>query len=250
MTYISDKDFYLEVSKGNIAKHSRVNKMGHNPDVDTTTDPEDMWDVGGLWVPPTTARIHNIASSSANDASAGTGARTITIQGLDGSYNFATETVTLNGISNVATVNSYTIIDFMFVVTAGSTGTAEGVITATAQVDGTITAQINPGDNQTHMAVFQIRNGYKGYINSISAAMQQNTAGSSSMVYLMTKNFGEVWRVRRVMFLNNSGNSHQKVSIVPPLEIPAKCLIKLQIFEVTNSGTAVEGGFDLTLVQD
>lgn len=250
MAYLHESDFYLEVSKGNINKHSRVNKAGHNPDVDTTTDPEDMWDAGGLWVPPTTARIHNIVSANVNDTSAGTGARTITIQGLDGSYNFATETVSLNGIVPVATVNSYTIIDFMFVVTAGSLGTAQGVITATANTDLTITAQINVGDNQTHMAIFQIRNGYKGYLNRVSSAMQQNTAGSSCVMHLMTKNFGEVWRVRRIVYLNNSGNSHQTVPITPPLELPTKCLIKLQIFEVTNSGTSVEGSFDLTLIQD
>lgn len=250
MAYLHQTDFYLEVSKGNIAKHSRVNKMGHNEDVDTTTDPEDMWDLGGLWVPPTTARVHSIVSTSLLDTGDGTGARTITIQGLDGSYNYTTETVTLNGTVPVNTANSYTIIDFMFVVTAGSLETAQGTITALAAVDLTISAQINVGNNQTHMAVYQIRDGYKGYINSISSAMHQNTAGSSTTVYFMTKNFGEVWRVRRVILLNNSGNSQQKVEIVPPLEVPAKCLIKLQIFEVTNSSTAVEGGFDLTLIQD
>lgn len=250
MAYLTQRDFYLEVSRGNIAKASRVNKAGHNSDIDTTTDPEDIWDAGGIWVPPTTSRVHNIVSSSSLDTGAGTGARTVTIQGLDGSYNFATETVTLNGTTPVATVNSYTIIDFMFVVTAGSLETAQGVITATAQVDSTVTAQINVGDNQTHMAIFQIRDSHKGYLNRVSVAMQQNTAGSSCIVHVLTKNFGEVWRVRRVIFLNNSGNSSQNLEINPPIQIPGKCTIKLQAFEVTNSGTSIEGEFDLTLVQD
>lgn len=43
MTYISNKDFFLEVSKGNISKHSRVNKSGINLDIDTATGDSKEW---------------------------------------------------------------------------------------------------------------------------------------------------------------------------------------------------------------
>lgn len=250
MTYISNKDFFLEVSKGNISKHSRVNKSGINLDIDTATDPEDIISQGGTFTPPTTARIHNIASTDVNDASAGTGARTITIQGLDGSYNYASETVILNGTSNVATVNSYVIIDYMAVLTFGSTGNNIGVITATAQTDATVTTEMPIGYNQNQMAVFQIRNGYKAYLNSYYSSMNQSTASSTAVVHLMTKTDTGAWLVRRVMFLNNAGNNSISQKIKPPLELQAKTLIKLRIFEVSNNNTMVSGGFDLTLVQD
>lgn len=250
MTYISNRDYYLEVSRGNIAGHERKNKAGHNNDVDTLTDPEDMWDAGGTWVAPTAARVHSIVSTSILDTSAGTGARTVTIQGLNGSYVYTTETVSLNGTVPGNTVNSYVIIDYMFVATAGSLATAQGVITATAAVDLTVTAQINVGDNQTHMAIYQIPASTKGYLNRVAFGMTQATAGSNCECHLMTKTDGGVWLVRRVVFLNNSGNSQQTIEIRPPLEVQAKTSIKLRIFSVSASNTQVEGGFDLTLIAD
>lgn len=251
MTYIPNpKDTYLEISKGNIAKHSRVNKNGLNPSIDTGTAPEDIWYNGGIWVPPTTARLHNVVSSSVNDTAAGTGMRTVTIQGLDGSYNFTTETVTLNGTTPVATVNSYIIIDYAAGLTAGSGGTNAGTITLTAQTDATISTTIPAGFGQNQFAIYQIRAGHKGYLNQFYASMNQNTAGSTCIVYLMTKTNTGPWLVRRTIHLNNAGNNYEVLEIKPPLQLQEKQLVKLQVFSVSNNGTSVAGGFDLTLVQD
>jgi hypothetical protein len=250
MSYLQNKDFNLEVSKGNVPKHSRINKSGYNIDIDTGTLPEDLWEGGGLWVAPTTSRIHNITSSSANDTSAGTGARTIVVQGLNATYDQVSETIIMNGSSNVATVNSYTIIFYMYVVTAGSLNTAAGIISATAQTDATITAYIGTGDNQTNMAIYQIPNGYKGYLHNWDAAMQQATASSSAICQLIVKPFGSVNRVRRLHYLNNSGNSHEVDQFIPPLQLSAKDLIFIRCSNVSNNNTAIQGGFNITLVQD
>jgi hypothetical protein len=67
MSNFGMRDFMLEVAKGNVPGHSHINKFGRNSDIDTATDPEDIWGAGGLWVPPTASRTHDIASSSAND---------------------------------------------------------------------------------------------------------------------------------------------------------------------------------------
>lgn len=251
MTFIPNpKDFYIEVSKGKISKHSRVNKHGINSDVDTSTAPEDVWSNGGIWVPPTTARIHDVVSSSANDTSAGTGMRTLTIQGLDGSYNFASETITLNGTTPVSTINSYVIIDYAAGMTVGSGGVNAGTITITAQTDATVTTTIPIGFCQNQMAIFQIRDNHKGYVNSFYATMNQTIANSTCIVHLMTKTLTGPWLVRRTLHVNNTGNSAVKLDVIPPLELQEKQTIKIQVFSVSNSGTEVSGGFDLTLVQD
>lgn len=136
-----------------------LHKFGRNPVVtgDTT---EDVWDGGGLWVPPTEARVHNLVSSSANDAAAGTGARTIKIYGLDANYDRQEETITLNGVTPVATTNSYTRIFRMVCQTWGSGQANAGNITATAVTDATVTAQVSTGNNQTLMAIYTVPNGY------------------------------------------------------------------------------------------
>ncbi len=62
------KDVFLEIAKGNIPGHSAFLKFGENPDIDTASGFEDIWDAGGSYVPPTQARLHNIASTLAADA--------------------------------------------------------------------------------------------------------------------------------------------------------------------------------------
>ena len=146
----------LEIARGNVAGITIEHKFGRNPDIDTGTDPEDIWDAGGIWVAPTTARTHQITSSDVNDTSAGAGARTIRIFGLDSSFALQQEDLTLNGTSNVGTASTYAMIYRKLILTAGATGSNEGIITATADTDGTVTAQINIGNNQKGMAIYQI----------------------------------------------------------------------------------------------
>ena len=110
---------------------STVQKFGRNSEIDTNTDPEDVWMQGGVFVPPTQARVHDIAGG-VNDDAGGTGALTVTVSGLDGDGLEVSETVTMDGTTNVATSNSYTHINRMVVTSAGSNGTNVAAITATA----------------------------------------------------------------------------------------------------------------------
>ena len=96
---LSVDDIYLAISRQEITNYVAGNKAGRNQDVDIGS--EDIICQGGDYTPPTTARIHNIASSSANDTSAGTGARTVSINGILADYSEANETITMNGTSNV-----------------------------------------------------------------------------------------------------------------------------------------------------
>ena len=67
MSYLKGAPYELEVPRGNVPGVTSVNKFGRSTDVDTGY--RDVWDVVGTktWVAPTTARVHNIKSSSASD---------------------------------------------------------------------------------------------------------------------------------------------------------------------------------------
>lgn len=97
----------------------------------------------------------SIKSSSANDASAGTGARTVTIYYVDSTgATSTTETVTLNGTTAVNLVNTnHCFIEKMVVATVGTGGTNAGAITlfTGAAGAGTAVAIINTGDGQTYL---------------------------------------------------------------------------------------------------
>lgn len=100
-----------------------------NTDIDSTTTPETLWDVGGTINWTTAAGATTLVSASANDAAAGTGARTVLVTGLDANRDIISETVTLNGVTPVNLTNNFFRVNSMTVVTAGSTGYNEGALT-------------------------------------------------------------------------------------------------------------------------
>lgn len=118
-----------------------------NPVIDAGT--ETVWPNGGLWLPPTQARIHSIASGDANDTAAGTGARTVWVTGYTAAGASASEVVTLDGIAAVNTAAAYTHITDIVVLTAGSNGVNAGLLTATAATDSTVTCAVAIGHNRS-----------------------------------------------------------------------------------------------------
>ena len=247
------RDFFLDVSRGVIVGAKTVNKFGRNPDVDTGTVPEDIWDGAGatpVWVPPTQARIHDIASTSANDAAAGTGARTVRVNGLTSwDKPEVSEDVTLNGTSNVATTNAYVIIHRMKCLTFGSGETNAGNITATAQSDGSVTAQITAGFGQTLMAIYGIPSVQELYIcqwymdmNAVAAA--SNGAGMSLLVNERADQSDSGFLVKHFLGLYASGSSHIGHSFIPPFKVAGPAIVKAQANTVTANNTDLSAGFD------
>lgn len=108
------------ISLGSITGWKTVHKYGHNDDVGATI--EDVWNVGGVYSYLTAATIMEVVSTSANDTSAGSGCRSVVVEGLDANFAEQTEIVALNGITAVPTVNSYIRINRMYSLTTGTYG--------------------------------------------------------------------------------------------------------------------------------
>lgn len=114
---------------------SLVKIYGVNPAPTTTFEP--VWAPSVTYTPKVAAISSPIcASSSANDTAAGTGARTISVTGLNTSFARFTETVTLNGQTVVAmTTANILFIDKITVATAGS-GLVNAGIVSCGDTDG------------------------------------------------------------------------------------------------------------------
>lgn len=127
----------------------------------------------------------SIASASANDTAAGTGARTVRITYLNstGSGPY-TETVTLNGTSYVNTVaTNICFIEQIDVITAGSGGVNAGILTlkaATAGGGATI-GTISAGNNQTFWAHHYVPTGKEANITGVSVSHNGTTVGSGGV---------------------------------------------------------------------
>lgn len=255
-------DFALEVTRGRISGITALNKFGRAPDgVQTTAT--DIWDrtdatpTQQIWVAPTTARQHNIVSSSTSDDGdpVGAGARTLRIYGLT-SWSSAevSEDITLNGTSNVATVNGYVIIHRMQVLTKGATNVNVGTITATAVTDGTVTAAIRPGIGQTEMAIYGIPSTQSAYMTNFTATL--NATGVTAVLVdikllvnpepsAQLTNF----LVKRTVGLQSSGTSRSQHVFEPYLKITGPAIIKLQgVASAADSDCTA--GFDLYLVNN
>ena len=242
-------NYFFDIAKGNIAGHSILDKFGRNADIDSGA-PEDVWDGGGDWVAPTAARIHNIVSTSALDAVANSGARTVRVYGLDAAWNHQEETVNMAGVAGVLTVNTYTMIYRMKTLTGGTDAGNVGVISAIAQVDGTTTAQISAGQNQTLMAVYMVPAGKTGYITSMGAAL--NRAGSANAdVELWAKPFGGVWTIKHITGVDKQGtNAFHHIFTLPMRDdFVEKTLIKIRAGATANN-TDISAHFDMILVDN
>jgi hypothetical protein len=158
--------FELQVARGQIQAHSVVTVSGYNSDVDTAW--EMITPVGNLSYPAAALQM-TVSSADADDTSAGTGARTVLITGLDANYAVISETVTMNGQTAVTTTNSFLRINSMLVTTAGTSLANEGIIyigsgTVTSGVPATIYNVIAAGFNNATSSQYTIPAGYTGYL--------------------------------------------------------------------------------------
>lgn len=125
------------------------------------------------YIADTVAAQRSIVSSSANDASAGTGARTVKITYYDNTVNGPfTETVTMNGTTPVNTVNTnIRFIEKIEVMTVGSTGANAGTISLKQNVagGGSTLGSIAISDNQTYWAHHYVAAGKVAHVYAVRA---------------------------------------------------------------------------------
>jgi hypothetical protein len=242
---------------------STVNKFGRNIEVDSGVV-ADIWDGGHtvasggvslIWVAPTIARTHTIASTDAGDTSDGAGARTMRISGLiDWDIPEVSEDVTLNTGSPPVTARSYVIIHRMQVLTMGATSVNIGTITATATGDGTVTAQLRPGEGQTQMAIYGIPSVQTAYMGRIYANVNRSVVASSAVDISLRVNPEPDaqltnYLAKHTFGLQTDGTSAFTILYYVPKVIPGPAIIKIQATSGAND-MDISAGFDLLLVNN
>lgn len=241
MSFINNNNvpFGFGIQRGNVTNFSAINKFGYNGAVGTSFEVINV--VSGNITYPTTAGAVTVVSSSTDDDSAGTGARTIQIEGLDENYDIQSETVTMDGTTNVVTTNTYIRLFRMSVLTAGTGGKNAGNITAT--IGGNEQARISSTfENQTLQAAYTIPNKYRGYITRMQfSAGKENKTGMGGLFVrpengvFQVKNLVEVFRNNMVVDFPN------------PIIVEAKTDIELRGKNLDSSTLSMSATFDLTL---
>lgn len=236
--------FELQVSRGQIQGHKTVFKFGNNSDINGSL--ETIWSQGGIYAYPASAIAMKVSSSSTDDAAAGTGARTVVVSGLDENYNEASETVELNGQTEVLTTTTFIRVFRAYVATAGSGGTAAGTIyvgtgTVTSGVPATIYAVITLGENQTTMALWTVPAGYTLYITGGTFSAASNNAAQYVLGKFVFRPLGGVFRNAADITVN-SNVFHYDWEV--PLAIPEKSDIEARAIALAGTNFYVTAAFE------
>lgn len=233
--------FGLQVARGQIQGHTVVQVFGYNPDLDTSE--ESVWPDGGTVPHPTVASVLTIVSTDAADAAAGTGARTVYIEGVDGDYNVVSETVELDGTTDVDTTAEFLYVNKFYVVTAGSGGVNAGTITA--KVSTTLYDLIAIGYNNRTTAHYCVPAGYTGYMVEGILTTGQASGTTSVTAFLKQHGTDGLVRVGAVATLNNGSVQYD---FDPAYTIPEKnCVGATAIGAAANN--SVSAFFNIILVK-
>jgi hypothetical protein len=241
--------FGLQIARNEIQGHSSVIVFGYNGDLDTVE--ESIWPNGGTVPHPSTASILKISSTSANDTSNGTGARTVVISGVNGDFNTVTETVILNGQTAVNTTNSYLYVNQFYVATLGSGTSNDGDInagtgTVTSGVPAVLYDMIATGFNQRTTGHYCVPAGYTGYMVKGVITAGQATGSTAVTAFLKQHGTDDILRVGAVTAINNGSVAYD---FDPPYVIPEKNCVGATAIGAANNNS-VSSFFNIVLVKE
>lgn len=244
-----NEPFELQVARGQISWHRSVTIFGYNSDVDTSL--ETVWPYGGLLPYPSNALQLSVSSDNANDTSAGTGARTVYLEGLDADHNTVSEVVTLNGQTAVTTTRSYLHINNCYVLTAGSGNSAAGTIyfgtgVVTAGVPATVYDVIQFDYNARVTGSYTVPSGYTAYVSQGLFSSGQSSGSGPVTGRLMTRGTNNIRLTAAVTTVNNGAADY---AFEYPIVIPEKTTIEAQaVGAATNN--ACTSMFILVLIKN
>jgi len=202
----------LQVGRGQISMHQYVFQFGQTA---TVTTNQSVWATTGVYAFPASATVMKISSGSANDTSAGSGARTVRIVGLDANYAPISETVSLNGQTAVNTTNSYLRINDFYVLTCGSGNTAAGIIYAgtgsvTTGIPATIYSLMPVAYNAQTQAIYTVPAGYTAYVSSYTFSSNNATANTICSGFLYVYLYGNNFPTIEASARFNGGNTFDR----------------------------------------
>ena len=186
--------FELQVARGQITGHEVINIFGYS-----TATPSSgfiaAWENNTAYVFPTVASTMVVSSSSASDT-----AVTILISGLDTNYDVITESIALNGTTDVPTTKVFWRINSVTTTSGNAVGTMY-----VKNAGGTTYAQVTIGSGKTNMSIYTVPAGYTAYLTQFDAFSSTSVTSGVYATFrsLRTSSTGVNNVVLQVPFLND-----------------------------------------------
>jgi len=180
-----------------------VRIIGRNTDIDSGTDKEDIWPVGGIYAWPTAAATTTIVSTSDDDAAAGTGARTVRVYGIADPTTYVPvyEDVTLTGTSAKTLQTQFYRVNRVVVTTVGNVDNAN-VGTIDVKHGATVLCRMGPSTGASLQAIFTVPNigQHRSYITGLDCQVVKGSSSGTVVEFqLETRCPGAGWRVQDVL---------------------------------------------------
>ena len=255
-------EWRFDIKSGKYPTYVTINKFGVNPEITTSTDPEDVWAYGGLYTFTTTAQTYYMSSSDNGDTQ--DIEITATTEDSNGNWNRETWTRSLAGQTKTALSppSGDDCIRFSRAINKGSTDFAgtvyfyEDDTTTTPGVPDTaskVRGSVNNGDNQTLQCIETVPTGYVAFFFKGETGMTYTgSAGAgvnfATMVY-HSRRFGSVFATKKQISIINNGTSDYLEERAFPDPIPAKSDLKIKVKEVSET-MGVYAAFDLLLIPE
>lgn len=247
-------DFPTRVVLGDVSGWTAVRKFGAADSIGTS---QTVIASAKTYQTPTSAQALEILSSDANDTSAGTGARTVTVHGLGSDWTETSETVAMNGTSAVALSTSFVRVFRMYVATSGTYATASasshaGTITLRGDGGGATWATINTiggvGIGQSEIGVYTVPAGKQAIVLGRELTVETNK--SVNVEFYFRENADTVsapFSAMRVLEVDRAVDGDLERTYPEPLG-PFTGPCDIGFFAAATSGTAsIEVSFSILL---
>lgn len=186
----------------------------------------------------------SIVSTSANDTVAGSGARTVVIEYLNGTLDMSVEIVTLNGTTPVNTVaTDIRWVQAMYVATAGNGGVTAGDVSLSHS--GIVYSRLMTGARSTNNSFKRVPRGKRLYVSSIYAGCSSGTAATTAVIELVTTQIDGLDQQETGLFYRQAGvslqDSSQAVTFAMPFPVTAGHIVGY--IATVDKGATITAGF-------
>jgi len=239
----------LAIRAGRIDGITKKSIIGHSDAVGTDLRPlypghsvADL-NISDLIALPATVKV---ASTDANDTSAGTGAQIVKITGVTDAGLATTENISLSGTTEVASTTVFQAIEKIQVIAAGSGGTNAGTVWCgdgvfTAGVPATKYNSVEIGTNVSALCFGMVPSNHEWVIDQFSFYSGDTTKVLDFQIYQYSATTGLWYEAFDVH--NKEGHILQPVAAYPPLEAGDAILMRTKVGTSTSIVTGAVTGY-------
>lgn len=225
-----------------------IRKFGRNPDIDTTTDPEDIWEFGGLYTfPDNSGEQMYVSSSNGSDT------EILLIDGLDSNFNRKTVVIQLSGQTKTLVPDG--VFSRVFRSYTDNATELQGDVYIYTDSDvslgvpdtaSAVKAVVSPENQQTLMSIYTIPAGYHGWIVEIYGICSK-VLGVTNPAADMKLMIGEYNKTLRTQYTCEFTDAIYKDDFSIPLIVPEKTDILWRAQTTKDNNTTINAGFSLLL---